>query len=66
MDISHGVLSQIIQSNPSKVNRMETSIVAYYGKKLKTASRQTRTNKVTRVRSTDINCCVFFFAILYA
>ena len=29
MDISHGVLCQIIQSNPSKVNRMETSSVLW-------------------------------------
>ena len=29
MDISHEVLCQIIQSNPSKVNRMETSSVLW-------------------------------------
>ena len=29
MDISYGVLCQIIQSNPSKVNRMETSSVLW-------------------------------------
>ena len=45
---------------------IEWKHLAYYGKKLKTASRQTRTPKVTRVRSTDINCCVFFLSILYA
>ena len=45
---------------------IEWKHLAYYGKKLKTASRQTRTHKVTRVRSTDINGCVFFLSILYA
>ena len=57
MDIGQEVLYQKIQ----RVNRMEKSIVLLKETKDRV---ETRTHKVTSVRSTDINC-FFFLSILY-
>ena len=65
MDISHGVLCQIIQSNPSKVNRMETSSVLWKETKDRVATNSNAQSYKGTVYWYKL-LCFFFLSILYA